>query len=73
MRSLPRWALLPITGDDGIRFLKPQTRGLEFLIAIAGVKADATVLIGDCKERDGLVAQRAGVRALIRSSKPIDG
>lgn len=60
-------------GDDGIGFLKPHTRGLEFLIGAAGVKADATVLIGDRKERDGLVAQRMGVRALIRSSNPIKG
>jgi putative hydrolase of the HAD superfamily len=60
-------------GDDGIGFLKPHTRGLEFLIGAAGVKTDATVLIGDRKERDGLVAQRVGVRALIRSCNPIKG
>jgi len=40
---------------------------------MAGVKADATVLIGDRVDRDGLVAQRAKARALIRSSRSIEG
>jgi len=60
-------------GDDGIGFLKPHPRGLEALIAAAGTSANTTVLIGDRTERDGLVAQRLGVRALIRSSKPLLG
>jgi putative hydrolase of the HAD superfamily len=59
--------------DQGVRVLKPHPRGLECLIAAAGVKANATVLIGDRADRDGLVAQRVGARALIRSSKPIEG
>jgi putative hydrolase of the HAD superfamily len=60
-------------GDEGIGLLKPHPRGLEFLIAAAGVKANATMLIGDRIDRDGLAARRAGTRALIRSSKPIEG
>jgi FMN phosphatase YigB (HAD superfamily) len=58
-------------GDENIGLLKPHPRGLEFLIAAAGVKADATVVIGDRADRDGIVARRAGARALIKSSKPI--
>jgi FMN phosphatase YigB (HAD superfamily) len=60
-------------GDETVGMLKPHPRGLESLIAAAGVKADATVLIGDRTDRDGLAARRAGARALIRSSKPIQG
>jgi FMN phosphatase YigB (HAD superfamily) len=59
--------------DEGIGLLKPHPRGLEALIAAAGAQAPATVLIGDRAERDGLVARRAGARALIRSSRPIEG
>jgi putative hydrolase of the HAD superfamily len=60
-------------GDKGIGLLKPHPRGLEALIAAAGASAQATLLIGDRAERDGLVARRAGARVLIRSSKAIEG
>jgi FMN phosphatase YigB (HAD superfamily) len=60
-------------GDDGVGSLKPHPRGLESLIAAAGVKPDETIVIGDRVDRDGLVARRAGAQALIRSSKPIEG
>lgn len=60
-------------GDQGIKLLKPHPRGLEFLIAAAGAEPHSTVLIGDRVERDGFVARRAGVRALIRSSRAILG
>lgn len=56
--------------DHGIGLLKPHARGLEVLMTEAGATAATTVLIGDRSERDGLAAQRAGVRCLIRSSKP---
>lgn len=59
--------------DDGIGLLKPHTRGLEVLMDAAGVTAQTTVVIGDRPDRDGLVARRVGARALIRSSKPIEG
>ena len=65
--------LVVSAGDEGVGFLKPHTRGLELLLAGAGVGAQATVLIGDRVERDGLVARRLGVRALIRSSAAIPG
>lgn len=61
------------SGDKGIGLLKPNTRGLECLLATAGVAVEATILIGDRVERDGLVAQQMGVRTLIRSSRPING
>ena len=60
-------------GDESIGILKPHPRGLESLIAAAGVKPHETVVIGDRVDRDGLVARRVGTQALIRSSKPIEG
>lgn len=57
-------------GDAGVRLLKPNPRGLEFLIKEAGATAGTTMLIGDRGERDGVAAMRAGARCLIRSSKP---
>jgi FMN phosphatase YigB (HAD superfamily) len=60
-------------GDEGIRVLKPHPRGLECLIDAAGVKARATMLIGDRVDRDGVVARRVGTQVLIRSSRPIAG
>jgi len=60
-------------GNEGVRLLKPHPRGLESLMTAAGVQASATVLIGDRADRDGVAARRAGARALIRSSRPIEG
>ena len=59
--------------DDRVRILKPHPRGLQVLLAEAGVKPQSALLIGDRLEPDGFAAQRAGLRALIRSSKPIGG
>ncbi len=56
--------------DDCIRLLKPHPKGIEFLMSEAGFTAAETVLIGGRIERDGIAAQRAGPRCLIRSSKP---
>jgi FMN phosphatase YigB (HAD superfamily) len=53
--------------------LKPHPRGLEVLIAAAGVKPHETILIGDRPERDGLAARHVGAWALIRSSRPVEG
>jgi putative hydrolase of the HAD superfamily len=60
-------------GDEGVGRQKPHPRGLETLIAAAGADAHSTLMIGDRADRDGLVAQRVGARALIRSSKSIEG
>jgi len=59
--------------DDRVRILKPHPRGLQVLLSEAGVKPQSALLIGDRPDRDGFCAQRAGLRALIRSSKPIAG
>jgi hypothetical protein len=39
-------------------------------MAAAGASADATLFIGDRADRDGAAGRAAGVRTLIRSSKP---
>ena len=59
--------------DDRVRILKPHPRGLQVLLSEAGVKPQSALLIGDRPERDGFAAQRAGVQALIRSSRPLAG
>ncbi len=60
-------------GDDAVRRLKPDPRGLEHLLATTGIRPEAAVMIGDRVERDGAIAVRVGMRALIRSSQPIAG
>jgi putative hydrolase of the HAD superfamily len=54
-----------------VGLLKPHPVGLQSLMASAGVTAGDTLFIGDRADRDGISGQRAGVRTLIRSSKPI--
>jgi putative hydrolase of the HAD superfamily len=54
-----------------IGLLKPHAKGLESLMAAANATARNTLFIGDRADRDGVAGQRAGVRTLIRSSKPI--
>jgi len=55
--------------DEEVAVLKPHPRGLEWLMQRAAVSPAATLMIGDRVERDGLAAQRAGTRCLIRSSR----
>lgn len=59
--------------DRDVRILKPHPRGLHRLMALAQVAPAATLLIGDRSDRDGAAASRAGVRCLIRSSRPRAG
>lgn len=59
--------------DPDIGILKPHPRGLETIIAAAGVARLETLMIGDRVERDGEAARRAGVMVLIRSPRPISG
>lgn len=54
-------------GDPEVRRLKPHPRGLQRLMEIAEAKPSKTILIGDRYERDGLAAERAGTRYLIRT------
>lgn len=58
-------------GEVGL--LKPHAKGLQYLMNLAGTTARATLFIGDRADRDGLAGQRAGVRVLIRSTKPMEG
>jgi len=58
-------------GEPAVGMLKPNPRGLQRLMAVAGVEPSATVLIGDRADRDGVAARRAGAHALIRSDKPL--
>jgi FMN phosphatase YigB (HAD superfamily) len=61
-----------IVAASDVGLLKPHPKGLQSLLAAAGVSASEAVLIGDRAERDGLAGRRAGVRTLIKSSKPIE-
>lgn len=56
-----------------VGLLKPHPIGLQSLMASGGVTAGETLFIGDRADRDGLSGKRAGVKTLIKSSKPIDG
>jgi putative hydrolase of the HAD superfamily len=60
-------------GDPDIGVMKPHPRGLESLVARAGVTAGETVMIGDRPERDGAAARRAGTAALLRRRRPLPG
>jgi FMN phosphatase YigB (HAD superfamily) len=60
-----------VTACD-VGLLKPHPIGLQSLMATAGATAGDTLFIGDRADRDGIAGQRAGVRTLIRSSKPIE-
>ena len=55
-----------------VGLLKPHAKGLQSLMAAASATARDTLFIGDRADRDGIAGQRAGVRTLIRSSKPIE-
>lgn len=51
--------------DKDVRCLKPDPKGLLKVLDKAGVKPTRAVMIGDRYERDGEVAQRVGVQALL--------
>ena len=61
-----------VVAASDVGLLKPHARGLQSLMAAAGATARETLFIGDRADRDGVAGQRAGVRILIRSSKPIE-
>jgi HAD superfamily hydrolase (TIGR01549 family) len=60
-----------VVAASDVGLLKPHARGLQSLMAAAGAAAQETLFIGDRADRDGVAGQRARVRVLIRSSKPI--
>ena len=59
--------------DADVSVLKPHAKGLQILMARAGVEPSQTVLIGDRPERDGLAARAAHARSLILSRKAREG
>jgi HAD superfamily hydrolase (TIGR01549 family) len=59
--------------DEHVGALKPNPRGLQHLMMLAGVVPEATVMIGDRAERDGEMGRRAGVKTYLRSSEAIPG
>jgi putative hydrolase of the HAD superfamily len=61
-----------VVAASDVGLLKPHDRGLQSLMAAAGATARETLFIGDRVDRDGAAGERAGVRILIRSSKPIE-
>jgi HAD superfamily hydrolase (TIGR01549 family) len=61
-----------VVAASDVGLLKPHARGLRSLMAAASAAARETLYIGDRVDRDGVAGQRAGVRILIRSSKPIE-
>jgi HAD superfamily hydrolase (TIGR01549 family) len=61
-----------VVAASDIGLLKPDATGLQWLMAAASTTAHETLFIGDRADRDGVAGQRAGVRILIRSSKPIE-
>jgi HAD superfamily hydrolase (TIGR01549 family) len=61
-----------VVAASDVGLLKPHIRGLQSLMAAASATARETLYIGDRVDRDGVAGQRAGVKTLIRSSKPIE-
>jgi HAD superfamily hydrolase (TIGR01549 family) len=61
-----------VIAASDVGLLKPHARGLQTLMATACATAHETLFIGDRADRDGAAGRRAGVRILIRSSKPIE-
>ena len=63
-----------LAADDGeVRSLKPNPQGLKLLMEKCNALPETTLMIGDRPERDGEMARRANVRALIRSDRPKPG
>ena len=51
--------------DENVRCLKPDPKGLLKVLDEAGVKPRRAVMIGDRYERDGEIAGRVGMQALL--------
>ena len=59
--------------DPEVGVLKPHPAGLQRVLDCAHVDAPAAIMVGDRVSRDWAVAQRHGMRALIKSRKSIAG
>lgn len=56
-------------GDQEIGCLKPNPKGIEYIVSLYGVEKSQVLMIGDREEKDGLAAKAAGVDSLILMSK----
>ena len=65
--------LVVYAGDPDVGFLKPHPAGLRHVLTQANVPAQAAIMIGDRVDRDWEVAKRNGMRALIKSGRPLAG
>lgn len=61
--------LVVCSTDAGIARLKPDPAGLLAILRQTGIAPERALMIGDRFDRDGVAAERAGVRALIRSRR----
>jgi putative hydrolase of the HAD superfamily len=61
-----------VVAASDVGLLKPHAKGLQTLMSTARAMANETLFIGDRADRDGAAGRRAGVRILIKSSKPIE-
>ena len=59
--------------DPDIDRLKPDPAGMGRLLDRAGISPRRAVMIGDRIDRDVEVARRSGMRALLRSRRPVKG
>ncbi len=55
--------------DEDVGRLKPDPTGLYKVLKLAGVEPQRSLMIGDRFDRDGEVARRVGMRALIKSNR----
>jgi HAD superfamily hydrolase (TIGR01549 family) len=59
--------------DPEVEVLKPHPRGIQRVMEVAGVRPEATIMVGDRAERDGEMGRRAGVRTYVLSRKDLPG
>lgn len=59
-------------GDEDVRRLKPNPRGLFKILRQTGVRPARALMVGDRYERDWMAAHRAGIPAIIRSNRGDD-
>ncbi|HEV7319999.1 MAG TPA: HAD family hydrolase [Ensifer sp.] len=59
--------------DPEVGVLKPHPAGLAHVLNRAQATPETAIMIGDRVDRDGAVAKGLGMRALIRSARPIAG
>lgn len=57
--------------DPDIEQSKPTPKGLQVLMEKANTPAERCIVIGDRWDRDGLAAQAAGTKCLIRTKDPL--